>query len=171
MTTTDQPLGTILRDGDRTGLRYERLLKHPPEKVWRALTESEHLPRWLPCDMIGERSEGSAIELKMIPEVVEKFDIEEPSQFGQIKTWDPPKVFEWTWDADVLRWELEPTDEGTILTLTTWIGSTEETTEFDAAAGFHVCLDTLRDLLDTGETTPLIEVDPAALEARYRELF
>lgn len=33
--TTTGPLGDVLRDGERTGLRYVRLLRHSPEKVWR----------------------------------------------------------------------------------------------------------------------------------------
>jgi uncharacterized protein YndB with AHSA1/START domain len=171
MRTTDQPMGTVLRDGDRVGLRYERRLPHSPEKVWRALTESEHIPRWLPCDMIGDRREGGAIELRMTPALVDKYEIEEPTQSGTIVTWDPPRVFEWTWDADVLRFELEPTEDGTLLTLTTWLGDGDPEETVGTAAGYHVCLGNLADLLDTGEATPLVEVDPSALEDRYRELF
>ena len=48
MSTTDQPMGTVLHDGERWGLRYERLLRHPPDKVWAGLTESEHLKHWMP---------------------------------------------------------------------------------------------------------------------------
>jgi uncharacterized protein YndB with AHSA1/START domain len=170
MKATDQPMGTVLRDGDRTGLRYERRLRHSPEKVWRAITESEHLPRWLPADMIGDRREGSEIELRMTPALVEKYEVEEPTQSGKIVVWDPPRVFEWTWDVDVLRFELEPIEEGTLLTLTTWLGDTEREPIVGTAAGYHVCLANLADLLDTGDTTPLVEIDPSALEDRYREL-
>jgi uncharacterized protein YndB with AHSA1/START domain len=170
METTDQPMGTLLREGGRTGLRYERRLRHAPEKVWRALTESEHIVRWLPCDMIGERKQGSTIELRMTPAVVEKFSIEDPDQPGEILVWDPPRVFEWTWERDVLRFELQPTDDGTLLTLTNWIGD-PDLDPVDPAAGFHICLDNLQGLLDTGETTPHVDADPKPLEARYRELF
>ncbi|UMG93452.1 SRPBCC domain-containing protein [Nocardioides sp. TF02-7] len=56
--TTETPnaadrTGVLLRDGDRVGLRFERRLAHPPEKVWRALTESEHLRHWFPADIVG----------------------------------------------------------------------------------------------------------------------
>ena len=39
--------GTIetLDDG-RYVLRYERQLRHPPEKVWEALTEPEQIEAW-----------------------------------------------------------------------------------------------------------------------------
>jgi uncharacterized protein YndB with AHSA1/START domain len=169
MKTTDHPLGTILRDGDRVGLRYERRFAHPPEKVWRALTESDHLAHWMPCDLIGERREGAAIELRMWPAEVAKHEIEEPSLFGTIRVWDPPHVFEWTWDVDLLRWELEPTDEGTRLTFTTWLGESDYEVA-QTAAGYHFCLDALVSLLDTGSATPLVDLDTAAMEARYRDL-
>ena len=35
------------RDG-RSVLRMERWLKHPPEKVWRAMTEPDRLADWFP---------------------------------------------------------------------------------------------------------------------------
>ena len=34
-----------LEDG-RWRLRFTRTLEHPPEKVWRAITEPEHLAHW-----------------------------------------------------------------------------------------------------------------------------
>ena len=34
-----------LNDG-RWRLRFTRALAHPPEKVWRAITEPEHLASW-----------------------------------------------------------------------------------------------------------------------------
>ncbi|PZG03110.1 SRPBCC domain-containing protein, partial [Nonomuraea aridisoli] len=38
---------TLHPDG-RTTLRLQRRLPHPPEKVWRAITEPEHLAAWFP---------------------------------------------------------------------------------------------------------------------------
>lgn len=169
MTTTQQPLGTVLRDGDQVGLRYERRLRHSPDKVWRALTESEHLAQWMPCDMVGERRQGARIELPFWSEVVARYELDPPSVPGTIRVWDPPRVFEWTWDTDLLRWELEPTDEGTLLVLTTWLGDAG-TPVANTAAGYHVCLDHLVELLDTGHADPVAEDDPTAWEARYRDV-
>ena len=88
---------------------------------------------------------------------------------GEIRVWDPPSVFEWTWHTDVLRWELAPEGDGTRLTLTTWLGVMGPGTA-KVAAGYHACLANLEELLDTGKTeTPLIEVDVAPLERRYEE--
>jgi uncharacterized protein YndB with AHSA1/START domain len=169
MTRQDQPLGEVLRRGDQWGLRYERVLQHPPERVWTALTESDDLRHWMPCDIVGERSEGAEIGLVFWPDHVERYSIPEPVLHGKILVWDPPRVFEWTWDTDVLRWELEPVEGGTLLTLTTWIGRDDIDLAKDAAAGYHVCLDQLIELLDEGSTGPLVDADVERWEHQYAE--
>lgn len=163
--------GTILRDGTKRGLRFERTLAHPPEKVWRAITESEHLQHWLPCDIVGERREGATVELPFWPEHVAEHDLDPASYQGEIVRWEPPSVFEWTWDVDLLRWELIPDADGTRLVFTTWFGDPDRDIARGAAAGYHVCLDCLAELLDTGAVaTTITEADVAPLEAHYGEL-
>ena len=168
--TTDQPLGQILRDGDRPALRFERHLAHPPEKVWRALTESEHLQHWLPTDIVGDRRAGATIELPFWPAHVEKYHLDEQPLPGRITAWDPPAVFEWEWDTDLVRFELTPEADGTMLVLTTWL-SDKSGQPSQTAAGYHVCLDNLVELLDTGAvSTPLVAVPVGDLESRYAAL-
>ena len=123
MDTTDTTarMGTVLQAGGTWVLRYERTLAHPPAKVWSALTESEHLQHWLPCDIRGERRAGAALELPFWPAFVDRYGITEPVLTGRIEVWQPPEVFEWWWDGDRLRWELAPDAAGTRLTFTTWI--------------------------------------------------
>ncbi len=53
--------GTLDRSGDRWQLRFERWLPHPPEKVWRALTEPQHLAAWFPSRIDGERAAGARL--------------------------------------------------------------------------------------------------------------
>ena len=139
-----------------------------PEKVWAGLTESDHLRHWMPCDIVGERKEGADIELPFWPAQIERYAIEEPVLYGKILVWDPYRAFEWTWDTDVLRWELEAVAEGTLLTLTTWLGKDVDIAK-EAAAGYHVCLDQLIELLDTGTVGPLEDADVAAWEKKYGE--
>lgn len=168
MTNQSRDLGAVSRQDGRIGLRYERHLPHPVEKVWRALTESEHLQHWFPADLVGERRPGGGLDVRFWPAHVEAYAIDEPVLPGEIRVWDPPKVFEWTWSTDVLRWELEETGDGTLLTFTTWLGDGESGL-VNTAAGYHVCLDYLETLLDTGSTPPLVGVDVAPVEARYTE--
>ena len=169
--TQEQPLGMIIRDGERFALRYERHLSHPREKVWRALTESEHLRYWLPTDLVGERRAGASIELPFWADHIERYGIETPVLRGEIRAWAPPELFEWTWDADVLRWELRPADGGTLLVFTTWLSDPDRDAAWGVAAGYHACLDALVELLDTGTTSPkLIDREVGPLEERYKPL-
>jgi uncharacterized protein YndB with AHSA1/START domain len=77
-------MGEVMRDRDKWVLRYERVLRHAPEKVWAALTESEHLRHWMPCDIVGERREGADLELPFWPAQVERYAIEDPVLYGKI---------------------------------------------------------------------------------------
>ena len=89
---TDARLGRLLPDG---GVEFVRHLPHAPEKVWRALTESEHLAHWFPTDIVGERRVGAALELPFWPKNVERWKIEQPVTHGELVTWEPPTLFEW----------------------------------------------------------------------------
>ena len=156
----DHPLATVERTPDGWTVVFVRRLAHRPDKVWRALTESEHLQHWMPCDIVGERREGATIELPFWPAHNDKYGPDLPTLAGVIRVWDPPRVLEWTWDTDVLRFELEPTDDGTTLTFTTRL-SPDDQGAANTAAGYHACLDNLVELLDTGAA-------PAARRCRCR---
>lgn len=174
-------LGTVLRDGDRIGLRYERHLRHSPERVWRALTEHDQLRHWFPADIVGDRVEGADLQLPFWPSHAEAFGLEDlPVAPGRVHAWNPPRVFEFSWDTERLRFELDAEGDGTVLTLTVWIGDPlahgpdgspdAASGTASAAAGYHVCLDHLEALLDERDTGPLHQADTAPLEAAYREL-
>jgi uncharacterized protein YndB with AHSA1/START domain len=54
--------GTLERLNDtHWQLRFTRTLSHPVEKVWRAITEPEHLAHWFPTTIDGERSAGAPL--------------------------------------------------------------------------------------------------------------
>lgn len=167
MTTTGR-LGQLVRDGDQLGLRFERHLAHPPERVWRALTESDQLHHWMPCDIVGLRHEGAEIDVPFWPEVAAKYEIPDPVLHGRILTWDPRRTFSWLWDTDTLIFELEPTATGTRLVLTTWI--TQGPTVDQIAAGYHVCFVQLERLLDTDAPPPFIEQSGDDYTSLYADL-
>jgi len=167
----EESRGEVLRDGERIGMRFVRQLAHPPERVWRAITESDQLRFWMPCDIVGERRTGAEITAPFWPGVVEKYGLEETSFTGRINVWEPPSVFEWTWGGDIVRFELSPHPEGTELVFTTWLESTGRAEAANTAAGYHVCLARLRQLLDTGSALAVVEADAEAerLQAEYQE--
>ena len=166
-TDTTTPLGTMVQVDGTWVLRYERDLRHPPEKVWRALTESAHLEHWFPADLVGERRAGAELRVPFWPVFVERYSIEEPELPGRIDVWQPHEVFEWWWDDDRIRFELEATDHGTRLRLTTWVLPDRGEPAVGTAAGYHVCLDRLEELLDRGRSSRIADEGVQELEQRY----
>ena len=112
-------------------------------RVWSAITESDQLRHWMPCDIVGERRTGSDITLPFWSAQIEKYQLEETMLTGRIEVWDAPHVFQWTWGGDVLRFELRADDAGTTMTFTTWLESPDLEGAASAAGGYHVCLDEL----------------------------
>lgn len=166
-------LGEVLRDGDRYGLRYERRLRHAPETVWRALTESASLHHWMPADMVGDLRVGADLRFPFWPAHVERFGIgpDQATLTGRVLACDPPRLLEYSWDADILRFDLEPVAGGTILVFTTWLGETDQYPAHGTAAAYHGALDQLAELLDTGTVrVPVIDRPLGDLESRYEAL-
>ncbi|MFI5716114.1 SRPBCC domain-containing protein [Nocardia sp. NPDC051750] len=100
--------------------------------MWRALTESEHLRHWLPADIVGERCAGAEIQLPFWPESVDRagaeleqagVDLDDPVLTGRILTWDPPRLFEFLWEDEHLRFDLEPDRAGTRLVCAVRLGA------------------------------------------------
>lgn len=179
MTEVTQRLGEVLRDGDRVGTRYERTLAHPPEKVWRALTESDHLRHWFPADIIGERGAGAEVRFRFWPEAVERadaelteagIDTEDPDLPGRILTWEPPRLFEFLWDDEHLLFEIVREGAGSRLLCTVWFGKPGPHGIPGTAAGYHICLDALGESLDTGSGGVPERELITALENRYTEI-
>ena len=56
--------GTLQSVGETGVLTFTRHLAHPREKVWRAVTEPEHLAAWFPQSMVGERAAGARLRFE-----------------------------------------------------------------------------------------------------------
>ena len=136
--------GTLEQSDDgRWQVRFTRRLPHPIEKVWRAVTQPEHLAAWFPCTIDGERRAGAALTFR--------FDGDAEPMSGEMVVFDPPRCMELRWGADVLRLELRPVPEGTELQL---IDTLEELGKAARdAAGWHECLDRLTHAV-AGEPVP-----------------
>jgi uncharacterized protein YndB with AHSA1/START domain len=131
----------VRKDGENWALILVRELHHPPERVWQALTAPEHLREWAPFD--ADRSLGTA------GNVVKLTTVGAPSPHvteTTVTRADAPRLLEYNWGGNAMRWELEASggDGGTRLTLWTSIPRA-----FIAmgAAGWHVCFDVLERLL------------------------
>ena len=123
----------------RPVLRFERRLAHPPDKVWRAITEPGHLSQWFPADIEGDRAPGAKLRFVFR-------DGEGPTMDGRITVFDPPRVLAYTWGDAQLHWELRPDGDGCLLIFTHTFDDRPSAASF--AAGWHGCLDALELLLD-----------------------
>jgi uncharacterized protein YndB with AHSA1/START domain len=123
-----------------TTLRIERRLGHRPEKVWRAVTEPAHLNQWFPFDVDAELRVGGDIRF------LDKSGDESGTTYGVVTDLDPPSLFAFTWGDDVLRIELSPDGEGSVLVFSHTFGDHYGAASF--TAGWQTCLDGMEAILD-----------------------
>jgi uncharacterized protein YndB with AHSA1/START domain len=130
----------------RWQLRFSRKLPHPPEKVWRALIEPEHLATWFPTDIEGARAAGAPLRFIFR-------NGEGPTIDGQMLVYEPPSVLEFRWgDDETLRFEVQPDGDGSLLTFVNTFDKLGKAAR--DAAGWHVSLDALAHHLSGGQTRP-----------------
>lgn len=122
------------KDGERWKLILVRELRHPPARVWEAITDPEHLREWAPFDSDRNlSSEGATVELTWTGTG--------RASEARVTRAEAPTLLEF---GD-MRWELEPLgpdkrNPGTRLTLWHMIAGRYVTW---GAAGWHICFDVL----------------------------
>ncbi len=104
----------VLKDGEKWTLVLVRELRHPPAKVWQALTDPVELREWAPFDADGSLGTvGTRVKLTTVG---------------------------YNWGGFDMRWQLEALGDGTRLTLWTNI---DRRFIAMGAAGWHICFDVL----------------------------
>jgi uncharacterized protein YndB with AHSA1/START domain len=87
----------VRKDGDKWTLLLVRDLPHPPARVWKALTDPEHLREWAPFDSDRNLGTVGTATLSTVgapaPRVTET----------RVKRADPPKVLEFSWGGQDIR--------------------------------------------------------------------
>jgi uncharacterized protein YndB with AHSA1/START domain len=125
----------VQKDGDKWTLVLVRELRHAPEKVWQALTDPAHLREWSPFDAdTSLATAGNTVKLTTVGA---------PTQHvteTKVTRADPPKLLEYGWGANDMRWQLEPLGAGTRLSL--WTSIDRRFISW-GAAGWHICFDVL----------------------------
>ena len=130
--------GTYETIDGKPAIRFERRYPHPVDRVWRAVTEPDQLAHWFPSAVEVDLREGGEMTFTFPGGEMEPME-------GAVTVLDPPRRFAFLWGEEELRIELAPDGDGCRLHFTHVLGTREQAAR--DAAGWHVCLDRLADLL------------------------
>ena len=130
---------TVQKDGEKWTLVLVRDLRHPPEKVWEAITDPAYLREWAPFD--ADRNLGTAGATVTLTTVGAPSPMVSQTTITRA---DPPTRLEYNWGGGDMRWELERVGSGTRMTL--WANIDRRYIAM-GAAGWHICLDVLSHML------------------------
>lgn len=136
------PAGSIKRLDGVFEARFERVLAHDRDVVWRSLTNSQAFVQWL--------APGS-IELCVGGMVHIDFGDSGTTIESTVLQLEPQRLLEYSWSSGdepnrPLRWELETAGTGTRLILTLRLPETEDVVK--ACAGFDAHLEMLAAALE-----------------------
>ena len=152
---------TLQTGPDRSTLRFERHLRHAPERVWRAITDPAELREWFPADVIYEPRAGAPMQFDFGG--IHGQDVWP----GEVHAWDPPRVFAFLWGTDELRFELheQGAGESTMLVFThTFVHEPGKPAR--DAAGWEACFEAFDAVLGTA---PRPARDDLSSWARHHE--
>ena len=155
--------GRLITVDGRPALRFERRYRQPVERVWRAVTEPEEMEKWFPAQVLGERAVGAALtfdddaQRAAANEAGEPTRADGPMFTGTVVTFDPPQVFAFTWGDELLRLELVPEGDGTLLRFTQVLS--HQSVAARNGAGWHMCLLELDRLVEGAAADPATEAD------------
>ena len=129
---------TVRQDGDRWTLVVVRELRHSPEKVWQALTDPAQLREWAPFEADRSLATTGTVNLSTVGTPTPMVSA------TRVTRAEAPRLLEYQWGGNDLRWQLEPLGTGTRLTL--WHNIDRGFISM-GAAGWHICLDVLEHLV------------------------
>lgn len=145
----------VLIDG-RAALRFERRLRHPVERVWRAISDPVESGQWfvvaMPFDGVGP--------------------FEAMGQPGEVLRLTPPTAVEWEWGGERFSVELAPDDGGAGTRLVFVHVFRDHDRRADFASGWHAHLVDRLDAHLAGQPVPEHGfADLAALNDHYAARF
>jgi len=170
---TGESAVTLHHQGDRHTLRFERRFPHALDRVWEAISNVEEMDRWFPARVVGTRRAGTKLHFHFPPQPgqtpSDAPDRSAATTWGELLVWDPPRVLEFTWGDEVLRFVLTRSEGRTQLVFThTFHDLTKAARD---ASGWTVCLDALDALLDGRAKTPFTPERFETLFAEYASRF
>ncbi len=149
----------VQKNGDRWTLVLVRELRHPPATVWAALTDPAQLAQWAPFDADRSLAVVGPVKLSTVgtpsPQVSET----------TVTRAEPPRLLEYSWGGNDLRWQLDPQRAGTRLSL--WHNIDRRFIAW-GAAGWQICFDVLDRLLGGAPIGRIVAGDALKLEGWQR---
>ena len=135
---------TLEPNESRYVLKVERRLAQPPERVWRAVTDRELLKQWFPCDVEGDWTVGAGLRFEFLQGEGEGLSEEELR--GEVLALEEPRLLEFRWGTDVLKYELTSDGDGCLFRLS----HSFDDPSWGArnAAGWEMCIENLDLLLE-----------------------
>lgn len=131
-------IATIKPIGEGYIACYERPMQHSIENVWAMLTNNEELEKWFQELSVGDPRNGGFMKFNMPDGKFEELEIFEYTQHA---------VLEFDWFGDGVRFGLHQEQNGCLLLFTERFKTLTEQRVKDLA-GWHVCLDVIKSLLD-----------------------
>jgi uncharacterized protein YndB with AHSA1/START domain len=143
-------------------ITFNRTSKHPPERLWRAITDPREVERWM--------SYPTKIDLRVGGE----YDVDfsrtmDGGLDGIIVRIEPERRLAYVWGLSVLEWVIEPYASGSrykFIHHGQGPGSVEK--EAGIAGGWHLWFDALDEHLDGKPPRPEDQALYAELEVAYR---
>ncbi len=143
-------------DTGNTTITYTRMLNHPIEKVWRAITVEEHRAAWFPELNLTTAVGGDAVVNFSGSECPPPEDNPSDVYHCRVTRFEPPNLLEYIGPREHHRFELVPTGTGCQLTFLAMLpdASTfdddDQTIQsrYSVACGWHYKLDEMEWCLD-----------------------
>lgn len=156
--------GTIERTPEGGHVRFDRHLNFAIEDVWAAITEPDRLADWWP-----PFAADITVDLRVDGQLVFAWpDTELPTLRFTITRLEAPRLMEHTHTSpgSWMRWELQPTAEGTRLLATYFVPDIDHAIERGDVLGLHYSLDRLAPAL-AGSPVPWDNETFAAVRDEY----
>lgn len=125
-------LATISQQPNATIAQYTRSFPSSVQQVWAVLTENHYLQQWVRNLEIVDARKNGKMHFHMLDDTDAFIEM-------KITDYEEFKTFAFNWGKDHVRFELQPGETGTMLTLTESIWQLTAHNAKDLA-GWHICL-------------------------------
>ncbi|MGB3182956.1 MAG: SRPBCC family protein [Cyclobacteriaceae bacterium] len=136
--------GQVHKEKDGFKVIFRRILNHPIEKIWEAITDPNKLKVWF-TDFTMELRENSDLKIRFRDEAG-------TVTTGKVLEVKPPHRLAWTWEGKLAEWDLEETAPGKCRLIFTYSKLSDKYI-VDSTGGFHTLIERLTAYLEGDRTT------------------